>query len=499
MAVSDGSQGGSGYCYGGWRVIRFHNTMTGKVEEFKPLEPGKVKIYTCGPTVYDFAHIGNFRTFMFQDILRRTLRLNGYELFHVMNITDVDDKIIKGANAAGESIQTFSQRYEEALFEDSAVLGLERPEVVCRATEHIDDMVGLIERLKAKGVTYQSEGSTYFRIADFPNYGKLSGVDMSGIKAGARVDSDEYDKADPRDFVLWKASKTGEPSWDTPLGPGRPGWHIECSAMSMRFLGETFDIHTGGTDLVFPHHTNEIAQSEAATGKPFVGTWLHAEHLIVEGQKMSKSLGNFFTLRDLLKKGFKPSAIRLCLASVPYRRQLNFSVAGLHQATQSIERLRNFLLRLRSEKLPEGESATLKLAEQAKEEFDAALADDLNTAEALGAVFNIVRDANTALDRGELRSGDVPAIESLMERFDSVFDVLADDNDRLAPVKDKLELSDPGSGGGLTDDQVEALLTERREARAGRDFARSDEIRDQLIESGIIVEDSRDGVRWRRK
>ena len=481
-------------------MLRFHNTLTGKVERYSPLEAGKVKIYTCGPTVYDFAHIGNFRTFMFQDILRRTLRLHGYEPFQVMNITDVDDKIIRGANAAGESIQTFSQRYEEALFEDWDVLGLERPEVVCRATDHIDDMVELIERLKAKGVTYESDGSTYFRIADFPSYGKLSGVDMSGIKAGARVDSDEYDKTDPRDFVLWKASKSDEPSWDTPLGPGRPGWHIECSAMSMHFLGETFDVHTGGTDLVFPHHTNEIAQSEAATGKPFVRTWLHAEHLIVEGQKMSKSLGNFFTLRDLLKKGLKPSAIRLCLASVPYRRQLNFSIAGLQQATQTIERLKSFLLRLRAEKLPEGSTKVhVARSKLFSSKFRDALADDLNTAEALGAVFNFVRDTNTALDKGELRGSDLEISEFVIKEFDTIFDVMADDNERLAPLQGKLGLGETEADGNLTDEQVDALLTERREARARRDFARSDEIRDQLIESGIIVEDSRDGVRWRRR
>ncbi len=480
-------------------MLRFHNTLTGKVEEFKPLEPGKVRMYTCGPTVYDYAHIGNFRTFMFQDILRRTLRLHGYTLNHVMNITDVEDKIIAKANAAGQTIQEYTRPYEEALFDDAAVLGIEPPEKVVRATEYIDAMVKLIQRLEEKGVTYQSEGSTYFRISKFPSYGELSNIDLSGIQAGARVDSDEYDKSDPRDFVLWKAAKPDEPSWDTPLGTGRPGWHIECSAMSMEHLGETFDIHTGGTDLIFPHHTNEIAQSEAATGKPFVHYWLHAEHLLVEGEKMSKSAGNFFTLRDILQKGHKPTAIRYLLASVPYRRQLNYTMDALHQALQSIERLHNFLLRLRSEKLEEGTSPLAEKAVEAKKNFKEALGDDLNTAEALGIVFDLVRAANTAMDRRELLVGDREKIAGVVDLFDSVFDVLADDGERLKPLEGKIDLGGTGRADGLSDEEVEALMAERQKARAERNFARSDEIRGQLAESGIIVEDSRDGVRWRRK
>ncbi len=479
-------------------MLRFHNTLTGKTEEFKPLEAGKIRMYTCGPTVYDYAHIGNFRTFVFQDILRRTLRLRGYELLHVMNITDVDDRIIGKAISEGTTIGEIARPYEEALFEDAAVLGIENPEKIVRATEHIPEMIELIERLRANGAAYDSDGSVYFSIQKFPTYGRLAKLDMDGLKPGARIETDQYEKGDPRDFVLWKASKPGEPVWEAPFGPGRPGWHVECSAMSMKYLGESFDIHTGGSDLIFPHHTNEIAQSEAATGKPFVRVWLHGEHLIVEGEKMSKSLGNFFTLRDLLKKGHKPTAIRYLLASVPYRRQLNFTMDSLHQAEQSIDRLRRFLLRLRSEKFADGSSEITKHAEEAQKAFDGALDDDLNTAGALGAVFNFVRDANIAMDKDAFRAGDVAGVESMMQRFDSVFDVLADDKERLKLLAGKLELDGTGEQG-LSDSEVDALIAERQRARAARDFSRSDEIRDQLAGSGIIVEDSRDGVRWRRK
>ncbi|HKZ52746.1 MAG TPA: cysteine--tRNA ligase, partial [Candidatus Acidoferrales bacterium] len=291
-------------------MLRFYNTLSGQVEDFQPLEPPRVRMYTCGPTVYDYAHIGNFRTFVFQDLLRRWLRARGYEVKQVMNITDVDDKTIANAAAAGLSLRDYTEKYTQAFREDSRLMGLEEPEVLVRATDHIDDMVALIQRLEEKGLAYRSDGSLYYRIQKFPAYGQLSKIDLDGIKAGARVDVEEYDKTDPRDFALWKAAKPGEPSWSTPLGQGRPGWHIECSAMSMKYLGESFDIHTGGVDLIFPHHENEIAQSEAATGRPFVRFWLHAEHLLVEGERMAKSKGNFYTLRDLLARGHKPSAIR---------------------------------------------------------------------------------------------------------------------------------------------------------------------------------------------
>src|SRR5712692_4699999 len=379
--------------------ILLHNTLTGRTEPFVPLTPGEVRMYTCGPTVYDFAHIGNFRTFVFQDILRRFLRMVGYHVLHVMNLTDVDDRIIQNAAAAGTGIREYTEKYVQAFLEDMGALGIERPEHLVRATEHIDDMVRLIERLSAKSLTYTSDGSIYYRIAKFHGYGKLSKIDLTGIQAGARVDNDRYEKESARDFALWKAPKPGEHFWETAIGPGRPGWHIECSAMAMKYLGETLDIHTGGIDLAFPHHENEIAQSEGATGKPFVRYWLHAEHLLVEGEKMSKSLGNFFTLRDLFAKGYKPSALRFALASVPYRKQLNFTFDGLQQAASSVERIRNFADRLKQGKFPAGSPSEMKeRVGKAAEEFDAGLSDDLNTARALAAVFDLVREANIAID-----------------------------------------------------------------------------------------------------
>jgi cysteinyl-tRNA synthetase len=403
-------------------MLRFYNTLTGKVEEFQPLEPGKVRMYTCGPTVYNYPHIGNFRTFVFQDILRRWLKLSGYQLLHVMNITDVDDKTIANAAAAGMSLRDYTDKFAQAFWEDSAVLSIEKPETVARATDHIEEMAALIERLLEKGLAYRSEGSVYFRIREFPRYGCLSGIDLSGIKPGARVDVEEYEKSDPRDFALWKAAKPGEPAWETSVGRGRPGWHIECSAMAMKYLGESFDIHTGGVDLVFPHHENEIAQSEGASGQPFVRYWIHCEHLFVEGEKMSKSKGNYYTLRDLLAKGHKPSALRYLLASVPRRKQLNFTFDGLHQATQSVERLRNFRLRLRTEKLPPGDTpAMAERAARARQEFDQALDDDINTAEALAAVFDLVRDVNSAMDGGKFRQDDAAPVEAVLDRFDSIF------------------------------------------------------------------------------
>ncbi len=384
--------------------IHLHNTLTGKTEPFVPQTPTEVRMYTCGPTVYDFAHIGNYRTFVFQDLLRRFLKLRGFRLNHVMNLTDVDDRIIANAAAAGKNIRDYTEKFVQAFFDDCRTLSIEAPEHRVRATDNIDVMVQLIQRLQGKTFTYPSEGSIYYRIAKFPNYGKLSKIDLTGIQAGARVDNDRYEKESARDFALWKAPKPGEHFWETPLGPGRPGWHIECSAMAMKYLGETLDIHTGGIDLAFPHHENEIAQSEAATGKPFARYWLHAEHLLVEGEKMSKSLGNFFTLRDLFAKGYKPSALRFALASVPYRKQLNFTFDGLTQATNSVERLRNFADRLQQGKFPAGkqDGMAARIA-KAAEEFDSGLSDDLNAARALAAVFDLVREANIAMDKGEFR------------------------------------------------------------------------------------------------
>jgi len=465
-------------------ALRLHNTLTQQVEVFTPSECNTVRMYTCGPTVYDYAHIGNFRTFTFIDILRRTLRLDGFALQHVMNITDVDDKIIRNAVAQGKTLADYTTVYTQAFLEDCATLRLERPEWLVRATDHIDDMVRAIGRLGETNHTYTSEGSVYFRIASFPEYGKLSHNDFRGNIAGARVDVDTYDKADARDFALWKATKPGEPFWEGALGPGRPGWHIECSVMAIKYLGETLDLHAGGIDLVFPHHENEIAQSESLTGKPFARFWVHAEFLLVEGQKMSKSLGNYFTLRDILGQGYTPEAIRYLLASAPYGKSLNFTFDGLKSASTAIDRLRNFKLRLETDRLPEGQSEvwTGRTA-AAQEAFRNALDDDLNTAEALAAVFEYLRDANTAMDSGEFRAGNAAAALDLLATFDRIFDVLK-----------------PSAGAGLwSDAEIEALVAERNAAKKARNFARADEIRAQLSDNGILLEDTKSGVRWKRK
>jgi cysteinyl-tRNA synthetase len=476
--------------------IQVHNTLSGKVEPLVPLKDGEIRMYTCGPTVYDFAHIGNFRTFIFQDILRRFLRLRGFKLTHVMNLTDVDDRIIANAAAAKVGIREYTEKYVQAFFVDCRALSVESPEHWIRATDNIDSMVALIQKLQQKTYTYDSEGSIYYRIAKFKDYGKLSKVDLSGIQAGARVDNDRYEKESARDFALWKAPKPGEHFWETAIGRGRPGWHIECSAMAMKYLGETIDIHTGGIDLAFPHHENEIAQSEAATGKPFVRYWMHAEHLLVEGEKMSKSQGNFYTLRDLFAKGYKPSALRFALASVPYRRQLNFTFDGLQQATSSVERLRNFAARLKNEKFPAGKQS--KMAERigkAVDDFDAGLSDDLNTARALAAMFDFVREANIAMDKGEFRQGEVKAAQEFLAMFDKVFAVL-EDNDA-----EKLEeLGFGGDAEGTDDAEIEKLVAEREAARKRRDFPTADRIRKELAGRGILLEDTKDGsVRWKRK
>src|SRR6202049_2105430 len=475
--------------------IRLHNTLSGQTEPFVPQKPGEVGMYTCGPTVYDYAHIGNYRTFVFQDVLRRFLKLRGFQLTHVMNLTDVDDRLIAKAADAGVGIREYTQKYAEAFFADCKTLSIEAPEHWIRATDTIDDMVKLIQRLQEKTYTYSSEGSIYYRIAKFPDYGKLSKIDVSGIQAGARVDNDRYEKESARDFALWKAPKPRGNFWETPIGPGRPGWHIECSAMAMKYLGETLDIHTGGIDLAFPHHENEIAQSEAATGKPFVRYWLHGEHLLVEGEKMSKSLGNFFTLRDLFAKGYKPSALRFALASVPYRRQLNFTFDGLQQAASAVERLRNFSDRLKQGKFPAGSRKGMaKRIAEAAEEFDAGLSDDLNTARALGAVFEFVREANIAMDKGEFGQGDVPTAQKFLQTFDQIFAVLVNNDAQ------KLQVLGYGKDSALTDADLEKLVAERTAARKRRDFAASDRIRQELADHAIILEDNRDGsVRWKRK
>src|SRR5437868_8312649 len=476
--------------------IQLHNTLSGKLEPFVPQEPGEVRMYTCGPTVYDYAHIGNYRTFVFQDLLRRFLKLRGFKLTHDMDLTDVDDRIIANAAAAGKNIRDYTEKFVQPFFDDCKALSIQAPEHWVRATDHIPDMVQLIQKLQGKTFTYPGEGSIYYRITKFPNYGKLSKIDLTGIQAGARVDNDRYEKESARDFALWKAPKPGEHFWETSIGRGRPGWHIECSAMAMKYLGKTLDIHTGGIDLAFPHHENEIAQSEGATGKPFVRYWLHAEHLLVDGEKMSKSLGNFFTLRDLFAKGYKPSAVRLALASVPYRKQLNFTFDGLQQAASSVERLRNFADRLQRGKFPTGqqEGMAARIA-KAAEEFDAGLSDDLNTARALAAVFDLVREANIAVDKGGFRQGDVPAVLEFLTTFDKVFAVVEDnDSEKLRT------LGYGGAESGPGDEEIDRLVAERNSAKKKRDFATADRIRKELADRGIIIEDAKDGsVRWKRK
>jgi cysteinyl-tRNA synthetase len=464
--------------------LRFYNTLSQQVAEFAPQRDNTVRMYTCGPTVYDYAHIGNFRTFTFVDILRRWLRASGFQLDHVMNITDVDDKIIRNAVAQKKSLEEYTAHYKQAFRDDCALLRLETPERLVPATEHIHEMADAIARLSAGGHTYESDGSIYFRISTFPEYGKLSHNDFSGIRAGARVDLDEYEKADARDFALWKAPKEGEFFWDEKIGRGRPGWHIECSVMALEYLGETLDIHAGGVDLIFPHHENEIAQSESLTGKPFSRFWLHAEFLMVEGQKMSKSLGNYFTLRDILGRGYAPEAVRYLLASVPYRKTLNFTFDGLQSAKTAIERLRNFKLRLETGAFADGLSDALAdRTAAAQAQFSAAMDDDLNTAEALASIFEYVRDVNTAMDAGEFRSGNGGLALAFLARCDSVFDV-------LTPTTES---------GQITDADVESLIRARDEAKKARNFALADQIREQLQDKGIILEDTKSGTRWKRK
>ena len=512
-------------------AIRLYNTLSGKVEDFHPIDAGRVRMYACGPTVYDYGHIGNFRTFIAVDLLYRFLLQSGYDVRYVMNITDVDDKIIRNATRDGVTVQTYTAKYTQAFLEDSATLNIAQPALV-RATEHIQEMAEFIAELVAKGFAYRTDdGSYYFRIAKFPSYGKLSKKDFAGMTDGARVDVDEYDKDNARDFALWKAPKPGEAFWETPIGSGRPGWHIECSVMSMEELGPSFDLHAGGEDLIFPHHENEIAQSEALSGQQFARYWFHARFLLVEGQKMSKSLGNFFTLRDLVLKGHKPSSIRWLLTQVPYRNQLNFTFDGLKSAASSVEKLRNFRFRLVSvlkpgfgKGTPSGvpssattdaasaaEGALSTLARETADRVTAALSDDLNTAEAQGAIFDMLRKTNTALDAGDVHQDDVRALLGTLDRFDEIFGVLKDDDQpKMKAVLDwarqagrekdiSPELVEFAGSAQLADEQVNQKLAEMEAARKARNFKQSDAIRAELSAAGIIVENTKDGVRWRRK
>jgi cysteinyl-tRNA synthetase len=493
-------------------ALRLFNTLSGKIEEFRPIQDNEVRMYACGPTVYDYGHIGNFRTFIAVDILRRFLLQSEYKLRHVMNITDVDDKIIRNAAQAGVPVQQYTAKYQKAFLEDAAGLNIEQPELV-RATEHIDEMADFVALLVEKGFAYRTEdGSYYFRIARFPAYGKLSKKDFSGMEDGARVDVDEYEKDSARDFALWKAPKPGEASWQSKIGPGRPGWHIECSVMSMEELGEMFDLHAGGEDLIFPHHENEIAQSESATGKPFAHFWFHSRFLLVEGEKMSKSQGNFFTVRDLVLKGHKPSSIRYLLASVPYRNQLNFTFDGLQQAAASVERLRNFRLRLTAGRYAEGSNLSMTtLAQETSRRLREALEDDLNTAQAQAAIFDMLRAANAAIDSGDLKKSDVTTLLAPLDQFDAIFAVLEDDDvAKMQRVADwakaegrekdiSPELKDILRSAELSDEQINQKIAQMVAARQARKFHESDAIRAELIANGIVIEQTKDGVRWRRQ
>ncbi|MEJ5165626.1 MAG: cysteine--tRNA ligase [Thermoanaerobaculia bacterium] len=461
-------------------AIYFSNTLKNLKEEFKPLRDGFVGLYTCGPTVYNFIHIGNLRTFLWEDLLKRFLEFEGFEVKHIMNITDVDDKTIRDSQKEGITLKEFTERYTQAFFEDIEKVRIKPANHYPRATEHIKEMIEIIKKLEEKGHTYVSEGSVYFRISTFKDYGKLSGIDLSQIKPGVRVELDEYEKEDVRDFVLWKAAKEGEPFWDTIYGKGRPGWHIECSAMSMKYLGETFDIHTGAVDNIFPHHENEIAQSECATGKPFVNYWMHAEHLIVEGEKMSKSKGNFYTLRDLLEKGYSPLPIRYLLISVPYKKKLNFTFPSLDASYEAIKRLDSFIVRLKeiNESQKEGGKEILPVLENFKANFINSLRDDLNTAEAFGSLFSFVKEINLIMEEKELSALNAGLILNTLRDFDRILDIL--------PQPTKAE------------EEILNYIKLRESLRKEKKYKEADEIREKLKNLGIILEDTPSGTRFRK-
>ena len=463
--------------------IRFYNTLSRKREDFEPLEPGRVGMYTCGPTVYNYAHIGNYRAYMFEDLLRRHLKYRGFEVTQVMNLTDVEDKIIRACRETDESREELTGRYVEAFFEDLDALRIERAEHYPAATDHIPEMVELIKKLRDNGHTYEADGSIYFRLSTFPEYGRLSHFNIEELRAGAsgRVDSDEYDDETARDFALWKActQEDGDIFWETELGKGRPGWHIECSAMSMKYLGPSFDIHTGGVDNIFPHHENEIAQSECATGQTFVKYWLHCAHLMVEGRKMAKSFGNFYTLRDLLEKGHDPLAIRWVLIGTHYRQPNNFSFAAIEAANKSLDRVRDFRMRLKD---VAGSGSDLESETAACEEaFGKTLDDDLNISGALGAVFDFIRDTNRLIDNDKLSAEGAQRAQALLDRLEAVVGLFPPAEEQAAPQ------------------EILDLVHERQQARRDKDFARADAIRDDLAQQGWILEDTPDGPRVKRR
>jgi cysteinyl-tRNA synthetase len=463
--------------------LRFFNTLTRRKEKFTPIEPGKVRMYTCGPTVYDYAHIGNFRAFLFEDLLKRWLEYRGFTVTHVMNITDVDDKTIKGAQKHHIPLSQYTEHYTQAFFEDIKTLNVKPATHYPKATDHIPQMISLIQTLLDKGYAYKSQdGSTYYAINKFKNYGKLAKIHTKELQATARVKQDEYTKEQVQDFALWKAHtpEDGNVFWNTQLGKGRPGWHIECSAMSMHYLGETFDIHCGGIDNIFPHHENEIAQSEAATGKRFVNYWLHNEHLLVEGKKMAKKTGNYYTLRDLLNRGHDPIAIRYLLQSTHYRAQFNFTLEALDAANTAVERLRNFMRRLQNSKGAGSEGKITQSLHTVHEAFGNAMDDDLNVSVALAALFDFVREVNTLLDAGTVAKGEAESVNAFMTSLDSVLGVIGEvEAEKTLPL------------------EAEALIQEREEARKARDWARADALRLRLRTMGVVVEDTVEGVKWR--
>ncbi len=494
--------------------MELFNTLSGRVEPLAPMDGNSLRMYACGPTVYDYGHIGNFRTFIHVDVLRRVLKQQGLAVRHVMNITDVDDKIIRNAAAANLDIGIYTQKFEQAFFEDMDALGVERPEVIPHATDNIPEMVALIERLRAEDTAYQAEdGSWYFRIANFPHYGKLSKRDFDNMEDGARVDLDEYEKDAARDFALWKAVKTApngvrEHAWETSLGPGRPGWHIECSAMATKYLGETFDLHAGGEDLMFPHHENEIAQSESASGKTFARHWMHVRFLLVEGRKMSKSEGNFYTLRDLLLKGHRASAIRFLLMSVPYRHQLNFTFDGLTESTNAVDRLRTFATRMRGT-FPAGLNEELAAAHRARTR--GVRRRPRQRSQHRRSPRRHLRSRACRQHRRRRRHAarrKRHAILAVLTRFDAVFAVLVDRDAEI--TRAALEWAEREGRIGeaspelvatlsLTDAAIDALVAERTHAKKTRNFARADAVRNDLLSKGILLEDTKDGVRWKRK
>lgn len=465
--------------------IKFYNTLTRQKEDFQPINPDEVKMYTCGPTVYNYAHIGNYRAYIFEDLLRRYLILKGFKVTQVMNLTDVDDKIIRDSIKQGTNFKEFTKPYKKAFFDDLDTLRIERAEHYPEATEHVEDMVAMVKKLLDEGLAYKTDdGSVYFKVDEFPKYGQLANLNKEEMQRGNRVEQDEYeDKETLRDFALWKGYKSEEKDifWDTELGKGRPGWHIECSAMSTKYLGNHFDIHTGGVDNIFPHHENEIAQSQGTTGEKFVNYWMHCEHLIVDGKKMSKSLGNFFTLRDLLEKGFDPLAIRYTLLASHYRRKLNFTFDKVKDSRKNILKLREFYNSL-DDNVKGAETELAREVDQAEEEFVSCLDDDLNISGALGALFSLIREVNNYRQENDLTSQDAARIKKFMETTDKILDVL----EPAEEEEDQLS------------EEEKALIQEREEARENKNWDKADKIRDQLQEKGIVIQDGQEGTTWKR-